>query len=61
MCPACIANAALIVTGVFSTGGWTAFALRRPRRRAVPGNHPESRLRQKKTIMTRRVPMRPPV
>jgi hypothetical protein len=31
MCPACIANAALIVTGVVSAGGWTASALRKPR------------------------------
>jgi hypothetical protein len=31
MCPACIANAALIVTGAISAGGWTALALRRPR------------------------------
>jgi len=33
MCPACIANAALIVTGTVSAGGWTAFALRKPRAR----------------------------
>ena len=34
MCPACIANAALIATGAVSAGaagGWTAFALRKPR------------------------------
>jgi hypothetical protein len=30
MCPACIGNAALIVTGAVSAGGWTAFALRKP-------------------------------
>ena len=28
MCPACISNAALIVAGVASAGGWTSLALR---------------------------------
>jgi hypothetical protein len=40
MCPACIGNAALIVGGALSAGGaggWTAFVLRRPRGRAIPG------------------------
>jgi hypothetical protein len=39
MCPACIANAALIVTGAVSAGGWTAFALRKPRARS--GGEPD--------------------
>lgn len=31
MCPACIGNAALFVTGAVSASGWTMFALRQPR------------------------------
>jgi len=31
MCPLCIGNAALIVSGAVSAGGWTVFALRKPR------------------------------
>jgi len=31
MCPMCIGNVALIVTGAVSASGWTAFALRKPR------------------------------
>jgi hypothetical protein len=43
MCPACIGNAAWIVAGALSAGGaggWSAFALRRPRERAVLGQVP---------------------
>jgi hypothetical protein len=31
MCPACISNAALIVSGLASAGGWTVLAMRKPR------------------------------
>jgi len=42
MCPACISNAALIVTGAVSAGGWTAFALRSPR--APRGSRPQEKV-----------------
>ena len=50
MCPACIGNAAWIVAGALSAGGaggWTAFVLRRPRERAVPGQGPGSSPRER--------------
>ena len=44
MCPACIGNAAWIVAGALSAGGaggWSAFALRRPRERSLLGQDPD--------------------
>jgi hypothetical protein len=41
MCPACLASAALLVTGVVSTGGVTAVALRLLRKKNRSAKVPE--------------------